>query len=355
MSILWRAVKWVLAGLAMVAVALAVPIIYVESFCQGRAQESVYTPLIAEKEFQRPEANSYLTYPEWHIVYAYEGLAEVLKTGDEHEFGYSSAVTGFWSSYCELNKTAQEHGGADFATRQTIYVIGASFTLEMALKALYEETLGRIFALIRGSEKAPQDEVGKTMAADYAAFLHQTPWYKYDFQKATDELWSAPLTSLRSWERRWALGIEWRAKSAYAGVIADAVEATGVAQLEIKSVVTGVSAAALSAINGVSITAETPQGIVIKTPRYTAFNAILDEIARLGGAVIEIAGNDDVMVTVTAPAGSPMPRGVKSLAELPRDGFAETRHILDVRVPDLLSTLQNLRKSGIRVEHVYDY
>ena len=52
--------------------------------------------MITEPEFQRQEANSYLTYPEWHIVYAYEGLAGKLKAADEHEFGYFSSIAGFW-------------------------------------------------------------------------------------------------------------------------------------------------------------------------------------------------------------------------------------------------------------------
>ena len=51
--------------------------------CRGDAESQAYRPVIADASFQRREANTYLTYPEWHIVFAYDGLAEVLKAGDE--------------------------------------------------------------------------------------------------------------------------------------------------------------------------------------------------------------------------------------------------------------------------------
>ena len=42
------------------------------------------TPLITDPRWQRQEANSYVTYPEWHIVFAYDGLAHTVAQGDEH-------------------------------------------------------------------------------------------------------------------------------------------------------------------------------------------------------------------------------------------------------------------------------
>ncbi len=61
---------------------------YVELGCRGQAGTQTYQPLITDPAFQRREANTYLTYPEWHIVFAYDGLAQALKTGDEHAFDY---------------------------------------------------------------------------------------------------------------------------------------------------------------------------------------------------------------------------------------------------------------------------
>ena len=164
--LLGKLIKGAVILVLLTAVGLAAPIGYVELACHAPVTSAPYTPLITDANAQRREANTYLTYPEWHIVYAYDGLAEVLKSSDEYNFDYASSVWRFWESTCALTRVADAHGGADGNTRLMIYTIGASFTLEMGLKAAYEETVGHIFAALRGPVKTPQDMVAATMAAD---------------------------------------------------------------------------------------------------------------------------------------------------------------------------------------------
>ena len=171
-----RLLKWVGLGLLGLILVVAGPILFVETACRGTALPQKQAQWITEET--RPEARTYMVYPEWHIVYAYEGYAEALREGHPHDFPYLSAIAGFWSSLCGLTEKADELGEAGFASKATIYTIGASFTLEMLFKAAYEETIGRIATL--GAPSA-QDEVEARMAADYATFLQQVPWYKYDF------------------------------------------------------------------------------------------------------------------------------------------------------------------------------
>lgn len=354
---IWRALKWLIVGLALSIVALLAPVAYVELACRGTPQGANYKPLITDSAFHRSEANSYLTYPEWHIVYAYEGLAEKLKSGDEYTFDYFASIQGFWSSACALTRTAGQHGAADFNTRGTIHVIGVSFTAELLLKALYEETIGRAFAFLRGPQKTPQDVYAAEMAADYAAFLQQTPWYKYNFLSAIERLKAKPIEGIRSHERRLALGLEWRGKAAYAGVIANAVQATGEAALTIRSLVSNVTAEELGKIDGVEIIQTQTQGVLIETPRYRAFTDILSQIANAGGQIVEIAGNDDVMVTVIAPKGPQflLPPNVTLIKSVNRDGFDSQRLLLDVKMSELAPMLVAFSGGNLVLEHVYDY
>lgn len=353
---LGKLIKWAVILVLLTAVGLAAPIGYVELACHQPVTSAPYTPVITDANEQRREANTYLTYPEWHIVYAYDGLAEVLKTTDEYDFDYASSVWRFWDSTCALTRVADAHGGADGSTRLMIYTIGASFTLEMGLKAAYEETVGRIFAAVRGPAKTPQDMAAASMAADYAAFLRQTPWYKYDFQREIDTLWAAPIMDQwRGWERRLALGGEWKAKIFYADMIAAGVAATGEAKLTIRSVVTGLDAAQLGGIADVKVISETPEGIVIETPRYARFTQILSEIARAGGAVREIAGNDDIMVAITLPPGEDYVGPGEVIARMPRDGFWSERVLIDTKVGDLARLLAARPPGDPGLEHVFDY
>lgn len=353
-----KILKWVSIGAVLLVVLLMLPVGYVEVFCKREANANNYRPIITDQNHQRVEANSYLTYPEWHIVFAYEGLAKVLETRDEHAFGYSKSVFEFWNSVCALNQVANEHGGGDFNTRATIHTIGVSYTLEMAAKALYEETIGRLFALIRGDEKTPQDIYAAKMAKDYAGFLHQVPWYKYDFDKSTGELWNLPTTdTLRGWERRLALGGEWKAKTAYAKVIAGMVEATGVAKLTIRSVVAGILPSELANIEGVEIIDASPNYVIIETPRYRAFTHILEKIILLGGQIVEIAGNDDIMLSVIAPveAAQTALKNGKVITRLARDGYNDERLLVETKVKSLSPLFQELQQQNLQLEHVYDY
>ena len=174
---LWKIIKWSAAGGAAALLLMLAPVAYVELACRGDAQPQSYQPVIVDPAFQRREANTYLTYPEWHIVYAYDGLARALETGDEHAFDYLSSIGGFWRSACALMRAADRSGGADGPTRIMIHTIGVSFTVEMGLKGAYEETVGRTTAWLRGRNKTPQDKMVADMAADYSMFLRQTPWY----------------------------------------------------------------------------------------------------------------------------------------------------------------------------------
>lgn len=348
----------VLFGLLLLAViGLLSPVAYVETFCRGKIGAARIDPKMSDPAFWRAEANTYLTYPEWHIVYAYDGLAETLKTTDEYGFDYLRSIGGFWSSTCQMMRYADAHGGADGATRLMVHTIGVSFTLEMMMKAAYEETFGRLFAAVRGEEKTPQDLVARDMAVTYAAFLRQTPWYKFDFGQWRDTLDAAPATNaLRGWERRLALGGEWSAKIAYARAIAAGVAATGEAKLTIRSLVGDIPPTDLTTIPGVNLIKETPAGAVIETERYDAFTKIIAAITAKGGRFVEIAGNDDIMASVLVAPGEVYAGPGAEIARVGRDGFSGDRVLATLKTVEL-GTLYSAYPAmpGRGVEHVFDY
>lgn len=63
-------------------------------------------------------------------------------------------------------------------------------------------------------------------------------------------------------------------------------------------------------------------GVEIETPRYDLFTRILADIARQGGAIREIAGNDEIMVSLTVRDGAAarVEHGTVIL-RMKRDGF----------------------------------
>jgi hypothetical protein len=72
--------------------------------------------------------------------------------------------------------------------------------------------------------------------------------------------------------------------------------------------------------------------------------------------VREVAGNDDIMVTLTAPANdeSPIRHGTVIL-RMKRDGFQSDRVLVNVKVSDLASLLKAYPLGDPGLEHVFDY
>lgn len=349
MRFLWRWAKRFVLALVVLTIVLLAPVAYVELACRGDAEPDTYAAILPP-EHHRPETRTLMTYPEWHIVHAYAEYAEVIRTGDPHEYGFLRSVFGFWSSLCALSQASAAHGEIDSATKQMVYVIGVSFTLELGLKAAYEETLGRLFAVLRGSERAPLDMLSAQQAADYATFLQQVPWYKWDFRSDANALADTASDALRDTERRLALGLEYRAKAAYAGVIEQAVANVGADALTLRMIVNG-DQAVLSGWEEISVIGETGRGIEIETPRYRALTNLMLEMVAEGIDFVEIAGNDDILFTTNSAQPS-VPDAVFSAA---RQGFDDYRHLILVSVPELADRLRTMAAAGETVEHIHDY
>ena len=342
------AIRYLLLGVLALVIGLASPVVYVETMCRGDATPAPSAPLAEET---RPEIRTMLTYPECHIVHAYDDYAEVIRTGDPHAFGFLRAIGGYWGSLCTLTRQSAELGTIDGATRQLVHVIGVSFTLEMLMKAAYEETLGRAVAWARGPERSALDDLSAQQAAAYAVFLQQVPWYRYDFRADARALARASQGGLRDTERALALGLEHRARAAYAGLIGRAVAATGQDDLTLQMVVAGLPAARLQSTQGVTLLRETGGGIEVETPRYRALTLILADWARAGAEFLDIAGNDQIMFT----ALSDRPQAGGALLSMARQGHGDWRHLFLVRVKDLADRLRGLEAEGLRLEHVHDY
>jgi Domain of unknown function (DUF4383) len=210
---------------SVLIVAAAVPIVAIETGCGNGAMPR--TPAksadVQDAGYQRAEGDSYLTYPEWYIVHAYADLAGVTRRSSESDYHYGSAIKNFWSSMCRATETARKIGPVTADQRITDYVIGISFSLEMAVQGLYERTVGAVTAWIRGSKKTPEDEFNQRFLDDYAAFLQQTPWYQYSFKTELSRFWrDTPWSSaspVRSVERGFALTLEYGLKGLYAVAI----------------------------------------------------------------------------------------------------------------------------------------
>lgn len=353
----WKVLAGVVSALAVLALA---PIIYVETSCRGEAAEgSSYRPLIRDPAWRREEARTWLTYPEWHIVYSADSFGRFLEKNPPSGYSYLRDIRGFWSGYCAVNRAAAASGGADGGTRVMLYTIGLSFSAELLVKGLYENTLGRLSEWLGGWDSA-DDRYATKVQQRYGAFMHETPWYEFPFGKAFNGLWSTtePEHKLRHWERRLALSGEYGVKAGYAGLLGWASGASlGRDERTLRFVATA-SPAAIQRVDSrlKPVGNAGSAGTVVEAPRYAQFTELLNKLSNSQVELVEISGNDDVFVTALLPAKAGPVQGAERLMSMPladRPGWQRVG--LSTKVLALLPLLRTIRSSGGQVEHVYDY
>ena len=364
-----RCLKRGLAAVAMLIVlTVVVPLAYIELGCGPAASSAAPAasapalPAISEPGYRRKLDNTYFTFPEWYIVYSFEDFGRFLDRGSESGFAYGSHIAGFWRSFCTINRAVAPATESRFETKLMIYVIGISYSVEYALKGLYENTLGRVTEWIRGETRTPQDEYARAVLQEYAAFLYTVPWYKYPFGEKLSGLFaiSAPTPSLiRTWERNFALGTDYFIKIGYAWVIQKGLDATSDAEArDLFFVVATLPPEVLAKEPRIKpIRALTPEWQLIQTPRYKAFTDILQSLLDQGINVAEIAGNREIFITVVAPKDAKL--GVHDVMELfsldldAQPGFR--RAGLRAKVGSLVAISRDLKAAGATIEHYYDY
>jgi len=346
-------------GGVLLAAALA-PIVTIEISCRAPIEgldTLGYKPLVTDPAWQRDESRTWLTYPEWHIVYSAESFGQFLKHAPPSGYHYLSDIRGFWSGYCAANQAAAGRAGAD--ARIMLYTIGLSYSAELLLKALYENTLGRVSEWLGGWHSA-DDRYATQVQQRYGAFMHETPWYEFPFGQAFSGLWrtSEPREHFRHWERRFALSAEYGVKTGYAKLIGAASGASlGRDERMLRFVVRG-SPQSIAAVDprlkpvgsaGKDLT-------VVEAPRYAQFSDLLGKMSDRGTQLVEISGNDDIFLTLLLPPKASLgaPGGQLFTTEL--DNPPGWRRVaISTKVPDLLEVMRATRQQGGRVEHVYDY
>ncbi len=313
--------------------------------------------------YARLEDQTYLTLPEWYIVYSTDEYGAFIAENSPTQFPHFKAVGQYWQSYydvChEVRGRYPRNGGYQFV----LGFIGVSFTAENMLKGAYETTIGRAAEWI-GSGKPTEEEIyAAEVAQEYAAFLHNTQWYLFPFGEKFQGLWSE--TSLwgpdpiRKWERKLSLSVEYGLKSLYGGLTSAGSDVAygGPDESKIYAITTGVTSEMLSGDLEIIEEVDEKRQLVHLT-RFEVFSTLVPDLTQDGLTFVEIAGNDELLVTLLAPQNSEYDFKYGAyLFDLPILTQPKlTRAAIKVRVDELHLFLNELSKQKeFKFEHIYDY
>jgi hypothetical protein len=352
--------KFLLSLTGTIVLGALAPILYVETRCTaplpGLDGAQAFRSLMPGNAGRRAEHRTWLTYPEWYIVYSAESYGRYLAAGSRPSgYGYARDISGFWSGLCAVNRASAPTGGAGDA-KVMLYTIGLSFSAEMIVKGLYENTFGRVFEWI-GGWRSDDDRYNAAVWTSYGRFMHQIPWYRFPFGQALSGLWRTEggNSPVRHWERRFALSLEYGVKAGYAALIGWASGAAlGRDELTLRLVTRGDAAAVDPRFRNVARLAGGRH--VVEAPRYAQFTALMLRLSETNVQLAEIAGNDDVFVTLLLPVRAGAPAGTILLLEAPLGDRPGWRRVgVNVKVDRLLPLLRAVRAGQGEVEHVYDY
>ncbi|MFN8522205.1 MAG: hypothetical protein U0821_03775 [Chloroflexota bacterium] len=326
-----------------------------------RLGEPALVDLVPATE-RRREDNAYLTFPEWYIVYSAQDYAEWTARRTPTEFPYFHSVGQYWCGYSYAYQLTADRYEPNYGYHAMLLVIGVSYTLEYAAKGLYEGVVGRLTEAVSTDPLTQEDRFAAAVAREYAEFLPQRPWYLFPFWARVQLLWSGPLPdgpdAARRWERRVALSVEYVIKAAYGWVIGQVSGAAyGADQERSLAVVQGYTDEALRSMSDIRVVRRLADDrVLVSVPRYAAFDRAVRGLSEEYGQLLMLGGNDQIVLSVVAPAGwAPPPGRATRLFDLPLPLDPGWRRIaLLVPVPGLLDLIRGLG-DGARLEHVYDY
>ncbi|MEM6595511.1 MAG: hypothetical protein AAF672_12050, partial [Pseudomonadota bacterium] len=95
---------------------------------------------------------------------------------------------------------------------------------------------------------------------------------------------------------------------------------------------------------------------IAEVPRYRIFTTLARAIAKNGATFVEIAGNDDILVSMILDQGDFYPaQGHRLLSRTARVGFPQDRLLIATKVANLHKVFLDYPNTPVTVEHIYDY
>lgn len=289
----------------------------------------------------RPADQTFLTYPEWFLVFSPEEQANYFKNKTATSFPFMQHTRQIWEGY----KTVNDQIKNDFPTNKgyhfMIWVIGSSASVEYSIKAWYETIIGRITDT--NEPLTDEDKFNAKFTEQYVAFIKDRPWYEFNFKDQLKELWTiAPFSGdhvIRKLDRRYILTSELVVKYLYGKLIG----------LGTKQVYEEALPTTVVVLNNDSLK---------YLPRYDKFAQTATDLAKQGYSFKEIAGNTSaILVTAIIPANDNVVLDdARTIFTQPITSDPKWKRIaVAVPVNQLNSLLLQFDKEKIKTEHVFDY
>ncbi len=313
--------------------------------------------------YSRPEEDGFLNYPEWYIVWSYQEKADFQRDHLPSRFPYFGSIMQYWSGYCCSYGLVRGRYPFNAGDHLMLIVIGSSFSFEYAVRGAYEKTIGRLTEWMSSGQPVEEDIYAYRVAKDYADFVHIRPFYEFSFWTRLTALWRQTTLwgphPVRKWERKAFLSLDYGIESFYTWIIEKATHSVyGVEGSDTYAWVDHAPRDTLAVNPKVKLVQATgPQSFIVVIPRYQEFTEIVSELSRRDVHFVEIAGNENVLLTALVPR--PWTYDLSDGEFLFSSDVLTEPELKRIAVlspvRSLHGVVHNLASRGLKLEHIYDY
>lgn len=314
-----------------------------------------------DKKHSRDEGNTYLTYPEWFLVFSPDEYAQFVKLNHPSKFPFLTHIKQFWKSYLTIFRHVNKKYKFNSEYHIMIMVIGISTTLEYFARFLYENTIGRIGVFLSANGVTEEEVYGANVAQEYVDFIKHTPWFNFDFYSKFKNLWSIKSKKegdlFRRGERKIALSIEYLVKAGYGWVIKKATKAS----FEEPSLKTRVQIKFENSEPYFENVINTNENEVITD--FSRYDPFKDEVIKMAMdredmEFYSIAGNTDIiLVSVLVEDPFDIVDNLSEAFYVERiSTTSKTRMLLEIKINELAHFVRLTESNhDLVIEHIFDF
>lgn len=315
------------------------------------------------KGYKKGEEQTFLTLPEWYLVFNPNEYADFLRRGNNpSDFPFLASIDEYWTMYDRVGALTSGLYPRNSEYQVMLWVIGVSTTAEFIAKGAYENTVGR-FTRWTASTDTPEDLLIQEAHSAYGDLIYFEPWYVFPFSSYVGRIWSdTPFFGdnfIRKLERKLLFTGEFGFKALYAKLIGfgatTAYEASdGLVTMHIVADINS-----LPDIDPrLNVLRDFGNGdLVVTVPRWGGFTEVVPKLAAAGAQFVEISGNDEIVVTGVHSEDS---KGLPVHTRLLFDSMVispsgRKRSVYVVRIEHLTDALNSFRQNSVELEHIFDF
>lgn len=326
--------------------------------------------ILTPEEYRRWEDQTFLTFPEWFLVFAPQWQADFLNKNTNSNYPYLADTAGIWQSYKIVYDKIKNKYEFNWGYNLMIMVISTSSSIEYDLKSLYESTLWSIFDT--EINKTYEDKFYAKFANDYVNFIYNIPWYEFDFLSELKEFnWNNTFfwdNIFRKTERKIVINIELYTKYLYSKLIKLWTQWVYDPALPNTVVLIDKNINNLVSENNIdldkiklikTINTKNKKYYLVSIPRYDKFKDYSSFLAKNDINFIEIAWNNwDILISVLIPK-TLKKLNINNIDELFEQKIItnnnKKRIVFTTKVWDIKEVLNQIDDEKIILEHVFDY